>query len=211
MEFRMNMKTVTTDGKKVDKPDQVLDETTGDKQTVKFETYDRAMNTAAKYKTALEIANEKLTTYEKAEADKAEELLVSQGNFEKRLELEQNKRVEVEAKFNSLSDRHFGAMKEAALRREMPKVIEDNDIDTIISTNASSILLDDDGFPIKESVEEIANMLKAKSYLFQSTAKANLPSDAPKSDGSRLTYEKWLTLPTAERKQRYKEMRQNDK
>ena len=199
------------DGQTIDKPDQVLDETSGEKQTVKFETYDRAMNTAAKYKTALEVANEKLSIYEKEEADKAEKLLVSQGNFEKRLELEQNKRVEVEEKFNSLSDRHFGAMKEAALRREIPKLVEDGDIDAIIRTNASTILLDDDGFPIKESVEEIANILKGKSYLFQSTAKANPSSDAPRSDGSRLTYDKWLTLPSNERKQRYMEMRQNDK
>jgi len=199
------------DGKSTDNSDQVLDETTEKKQTVKYETYDRAMKSMNKFKDELAETQVKLATFEKAEADKAEQLLEEQGKFSERLELEQRKRKEVEEKFDGLSSLHFGTIKEAALRREIPKLVDDTDIDTIVRVSADKILLDDDGFPIKESVEEIANMIKSKSFMFTSSGKPNLPSDAPKSDGSRLTYDKWLTLPTKERNQRYKEMRQNDK
>ncbi len=208
----MNMKTVVTDGTKVDTSDQVLDETTDEKkQTVKYDTYDRAMKRGTKLETELQETREKLATFEKAESDKAEQLLEEQGKFKERLELEQRKREDVESKYTGLSELHFGTIKEAALRREIPKLVDDGDIDAIVRASAGKILLDDDGFPIKESVEEVANMIKSKSFMFTSSGKPNLPSDAPKTDGSRLTYDKWLTLPTKERNQRYKEMRQNDK
>ena len=190
------------DDVKVDNSDQILDENT-EKQTVDYKTYERAMSTIGKRNDELKSIQDKLTTYEKAEAEAEERTLEEQGKFKERLDLEQRKREEVEGKYDGLKSRYFGTIKEVALRRSIPKLVDDADIDTIISMKAESILLDDDGFPIKESVEEIANELKSKGYMFSSSAKKNLPSDAPK-DGSVLTYEKWLELPSNERKTRYK-------
>lgn len=207
----MNEKTnEIVDDKSSGNSDQNLDEKPEKNQVVDFKTYDRSMKTVGKLREVEKELRSELETYKAKEREEEEARLEAEGNFKERLELERRKREEVEEKYNGLSERHYGALKEVALRRSLPKLIEDEDVDAILRSKANKVLIDDDGLPIKDSVEEIANELKSKNWMFASAIKRNLPADAPKENASKLTYEAWLELPKSERNARFQEMRQND-
>jgi hypothetical protein len=71
--------------------------------------------------------------------------------------------------------------------------------------NLDKVQIDSENGLVAESVEEVANeFLQNHGELLQRTEKG-LPSDAPQTT-SKLTFEKWQTLPIKERKARMKEV-----
>ena len=181
-------------------------------KTVQYPTYKRTVDQLKTTQTANTALQKEVDEYKEKERAAEEERLTKDGETQKLLDLEREKRKESDAKNITNEKLMLDAHKLNAFREKLPGKMKNSryydfvDTEKIIVDPATGIL--DEG-----SLDSVVNaFVKDHSSLIETGSGKKLPDNASgDTDTTELTHAIWLKLPLAERNKRYQEMRRNDR
>lgn len=175
------------------------------------EDHKRAIDDAMKFKAELKATREKLSLFEKAQKEAEEKKLTESGEYQKLIQLKEQKISELEQKMqetegnlSGLKKSLFDAAKLNAVRDRLPGTVKNPaylsfiDVDKIaINPETNEIDLD--------SVDRVATeFVKTHPDLIKSDP-TRLPGGAAQAV-TKLTHDQWLKLPLKEKKLRLKDV-----
>jgi len=159
-------------------PSQNISDDSGSKE-VSYETHRKLLGQRKGDQATIKELSDALNVFREAEAAANEQKAIEKGNFEKVLADREVRLKETQAKYDELNSQISRARKLNAFDEVLGSRIKHEDFYNFVDTD--SIQLDENGVPLKETVELAVNSFKERygDTLIAKKEVAKLPGDAP--------------------------------
>ncbi len=157
----------------------ISDDSGNDKQSVSYDTHRKLLGQRKNDQSTIKELSDALDVFRNAESAANEQKAIEKGNFEKVLADRDVKLKNTEEQYNNLKGEIDRARKLNAFDQALGAKIKHEDFYNFVDTD--SISLDENGVPMKETVEQVVNSFKERygDTLLVKTEVAKLPGDAP--------------------------------
>lgn len=176
------------------------------KDTVAFETYDKAMKALAKEKAKIKEFEEKLSVFESKQKAQEEAEMQKKGEFEKILEIKNKELSDLKQEIAQKKSQEVTSKKLTAFLSKLGGKLVDNDFLTFVEVDKIAINPDTNEVDDSTLMSEVSRFTSKYPTTIDFGKAGGLPSDRPNPPGS-LTYEQWYKLPISEKKKRLKDVK----
>jgi len=163
-------------------PSQNISDDSGNKeQSVSYDTHRKLLGQRKGDQATIQELSSALDVFKQAESKAAEEKLQDEGKFKEVIALRDAELKQTQEKYGSLKGEIDRARKLNAFDQTLGAKIKHEDFYNFVDTDL--ITLDENGVPMKESVELAVNSFKERygDTLLVKTEVAKLPGDAPRN------------------------------
>lgn len=188
-------------------PDNPEGDKSGDKKTVSYDSYHKAVSAEKSAKEKLRAAEERLSALESANREREEKELEKNQEWQKLYENAKARASELEEKLNKRDELDTRGRKVDAVLRALGANVKDDYLGLVETCCADVAINPETGEIDAASVESAKRLVESKyPEIIQRGSGVGAPNDAPKTGSARgLSADEYRALPLAEKKKRARE------